>query len=195
MNVLFIHVPKTAGLSIEKSLGLTAARTVGKFRRHFKGNGKYSLGHIDVRKRLKNGAISKEFYKSAFKFCFCRNPFSRAVSHYYYARRKHPDILSPDVSFIDFTRTLEGYGKHFQCQSWYVHGIEFDFIGRFENLEQDFNKVKEATGISGELCKINTTGHTHYFDYYNDESADNIAKFYDEDFKRFGYDNRLLSVL
>lgn len=194
-NVMFIHVPKTGGLSIEKSLCLTIVRTVGKFRNRFTNSGQYSFGHIDVRKRLKNGAISKEFYESAFKFCFCRNPFDRAVSHYFYARYKHPDILSPWVSFIDFTRTLKVYGKTFQCQKYYVDDIDFNFIGRFENLEKDFNKVKEATGITGNLVKMNSTKHKHYSEYYNDESAENIAKFYQEDFERFEYDNRLLSIL
>lgn len=196
---MFVHVPKTAGLSIEKSLGLTVVRTVGKFKRHYENIGHYSFGHIDVRKRLKNGEISKEFYESAFKFCFCRNPFDRAVSHYFYVIRKHPDILSPDVSFIDFTRALGGVNrkrkKAFRSQKFYVFGINFDFIGRFENLEEDFNKVKEFTGISGELVKTNTTGHAHYSEYYNRESAENIAKFYDKDFKRFGYDNRLFPIL
>lgn len=195
MNVLFVHVPKTAGLSIEKSLGLTVARTTGKFKRHFKNNGHYSLGHIDVRKRIKNGAISKRFYDSAFKFCFCRNPFDRAVSHYFYARKKHPDILDPSVSFIDWTRRLKGYGKHFQCQSWYVDGIDFDFIGRFENLEKDFEFVKSATGLNGSLIKTNSTRHGFYWDYYNKESEENVAEFYKKDFKRFGYDNRLFSIL
>lgn len=191
---MFVHVPKTGGLSIEKSLGLTIARTVGKFRRNFKNEGQYSLGHIDVRKRLRRGIISKEFYESAFKFCFCRNPFDRAVSHYFYARAKHPDILNPETSFLDWTRNLEGYGKHFQCQSWYVDEIEFNFIGRFERLENDFNRVKELTGLSGSLVKTNTTNHKHYSEYYNEESTDNVAKFYEKDFKRFGYDNRLLSI-
>ena len=191
---MFIHVPKTAGLAIEKSLGLTLVRWPNRFRKHYKNNGKYSFGHMEVRKRLKSGAISKEFYESAFKFCFCRNPFDRAVSHYFYARHKHPDILLPNVSFIDFTRTLGSYGKTFQSQGYYVDGIKFDFIGRFENLKEDFNKVKEIIGVVGELSKINSSRHTHYSEYYNDESADNVAKFYESDFQRFGYDNRLLSI-
>jgi len=191
---MFIHIPKTGGLSIEKSLGLTVARTRGKFRRHFKHNGHYSFGHLDVRKRLKNGAIPKEFYESAFKFCFSRNPFDRAVSHYFYARQKHPDILNRKVSFIDFTRTLGEFGNTFQCQSYYTDGLDFDFIGKFENLENDFEFIKNATGLHGELVKLNSTNHRFYYDYYNKESEENIARFYEADFKRFGYDNRLFPV-
>ncbi len=186
-NVMFIHIPKTAGSSIEKSLKLMRTRFPGRFKKRFKNSGHHSFGHLDVRKRLRNGAISKEFYESAFKFCFCRNPYDRAVSHYFYVIDKHPDKFSPKISFIDFTRTLGDYGRMFTTQKSYTDGIEFDFIGRFENLKEDFEKVKEIIGVDGELIKMNTTKHMHYSKHYNAESTDNIAKFYQEDFERFGY--------
>lgn len=194
MNVMFVHIPKSAGTSIEKSLGLIRARTPSKFSRLFKNSGQYSFGHIDVRKRLRNGAISKQFYSSAFKFCFCRNPYDRAVSHFFYARKRHPDKFSPKISFIDFTRTLGKYGKMFRTQGFYTKGIKFDFIGRFENLADDFKKIAETIGIDAELICQNKTKHEPYYRYYNSESARNIKEFYREDFKEFGYDNRLFPI-
>jgi len=195
MNVMFIHVPKTAGTSIEKSLGLIRARTPSKFKKLFTNEGQYSFGHVEVRKRLKIGAISKGFYRSAFKFCFCRNPYDRAVSHYFYARKRHPDQFSPKVSFIDFTRTLGNYGKMFRTQNYYTDGIKFDFIGRFERLEKDFQFVAKTIGVNAELIQENRTKHKPYIDYYDYESAYHVAAFYQEDFERFEYDNRLLPIL
>jgi len=190
-NVMFIHIPKAAGTSIEKSLGFIRARTPNKFKRLFNNEGHYSFGHIEIRKRLKNGAISKEFYESAFKFCFCRNPYDRAVSHYFYARGRHPDQFPRSVSFIDFTRTLGNYGKMFRLQKYYTDELKFDFIGRFENLQEDFNKIKNIIGVEAELMITNTTKHRHYSTYYNDESTDNILKFYKDDFDFFGYNYEL----
>lgn len=191
MNAMFIHNPKTAGLSIEEGLGLMPVRTPSKFRKWFTNNGQYSFGHLDVRKRLKSGAISKDFYNSAFKFCFCRNPFDRAVSHYFYVRKKHSDKFSPKVSFIDFTRTLGNY-RFFRLQTYYTDGLDFDFIGRFENLEEDFKKVAAIIGKSCQLREKNKTDHRPYWEYYNDESIANIQQYYKKDFDFFGYDNNLL---
>lgn len=188
-NAVFIHIPKAAGTSIEKSLGLIRARTPGKFARLFTNDGRYSFGHIDVRKRLKNGAISKEFWNSAFKFCFCRNPYDRAVSHYFYARRRHPDKFSPEVSFIDYSRTLGDYGKMFRAQTYYTDELEFDFIGRFENLKHDFMNVARIIGINVNGMRLaNETKHRPYWEYYNEESKANIERFYEKDFEFFGYE-------
>jgi len=195
MNAMFIHVPKTAGTSIEKSLGLIRARTPSKFKKLFTNEGQYSFGHVEVRKRLKNGAISRGFYRSAFKFCFCRNPYDRAVSHYFYARKRHPDKFSPSVSFLDFTRTLGDYGRLFRTQKYYVDKIVFDFIGRFERLEEDYQYVAKTIGVDSKLIQDNRTKHKPYSDYYDYESAYHVATFYQEDFERFGYDNRLLPIL
>ena len=196
MNAIFIHIPKAAGTSIEKSLGFIRARTPARFKNLFNNkSGMYSFGHIEVRKRLADGSISKEFYDSAFKFCFCRNPYDRAVSHYFYARKRHPKEFSPKVSFIDFTRTLGNYGRMFRLQSYYVEKLEFDFIGRFERLKEDFNYIANHLGINAELIKDNATKHKPYWEYYNSESIENVKKFYDKDFKRFGYDNRLFPIL
>jgi len=195
MNAIFIHIPKAAGTSIEKSLGFIRARTPARFKNLFNNkSGMYSFGHIEVRKRLADGSISKEFYDSAFKFCFCRNPYDRAVSHYFYARKRHPKEFSPKVSFIDFTRTLGDYGRMFRLQSYYVEKLEFDFIGRFERLKEDFNYIANHLGINAELIKDNATKHKPYWEYYNSESIENVKKFYDKDFKRFGYDNRLFPI-
>ena len=195
MNVMFVHVPKTAGTSIEKSLGLIRARTPHKFRNLFTNEGQYSFGHLEVRKRLKSRAISKSFYRSAFKFCFCRNPYDRAVSHYFYARKRHPDKFSPSVSFLDFTRTLGDYGRMFRTQKYYVDKIVLDFIGRFERLEEDYRHVAKTIGVDSKLIQDNRTKHKLYSDYYDYESAYHVATFYQEDFERFGYDNRLFSIL
>lgn len=200
-NVMFVHVPKTAGKTIEKALNLTQARTVSKFNARFTGKGQYSFGHIGVRKRILNGEIPKEFYKTAFKFHFTRNPFDRAVSHYHYARLKHSKPVRGhmafplSVTFEEFTRTLGDYKKMFQPQYLYTDGIEFNFVGRFENLINDLEYVSKAVGIKLNMVHENSTEHKPYIEYYNEETANNVREFYKEDFERFGYDNRLFPFL
>ena len=192
MNALFIHIPKAAGTSIEKSLDMIRVRFPSRFEANFKNEGQYCIGHLDVRKRLKSGRITKKFWDSAFKFCFCRNPYDRAVSHYFYARKRHPDKFPRSVSFLDFTKTLGNYGRMFQVQTWYTDGLEFDFIGRYENLEADFAYVAQKLGVKDAvLRRDNKTKHHPYKAYYDDESVDNVRRFYSKDFEYFRYSKGL----
>lgn len=195
-NALFIHIPKTAGTAIEKSLGFRRIRYPSIFDREFNNKGMCGVGHLDIRKRIANGKITKEFYDSAFKFCFCRNPYDRTVSHYFYARHRHPGKFPPSVTFKDYTRTFADYGKMFRPQTWYTYNLNFDFIGRFENLDNDFNIIAEILDIDAKLITTNVTRHLPYWEYYDEEAADNVIKFYREDFEFFGYDenDRLLSI-
>ena len=194
MNAVFIHIPKTAGLYIQAVLRLDVLRYPTRAKRLFKQTGRVTFGHLDYKKLLKRGTVSKEFDQSAFKFAFVRNPFDRAVSHFFYARKKHPDILDPAVDFLTFTRTLADYGRTFQPQYVPIDGLCMDFIGRYESLEKDLSHVARLIGVepAWDVEKQNATNHFPYWTYYDEESEDNVRRFYSEDFRRFGYDDHLL---
>lgn len=62
-----------------------------------------------------------------------------------------------------------------------------DFVGRFENLESDFNRISDQIGISNQLPHINKTTHTKYRDYYNDETKDLVRSIALRDIEMFDY--------
>ncbi len=62
-----------------------------------------------------------------------------------------------------------------------------DFVGKFENLDQDFQSICQKVGISASLPHINKSKRTNYQDYYDAETRDLTARLYAEDIERFGY--------
>lgn len=192
INAVFIHIPKTAGIYIQKVFDLDLYRFPHRVKR-FKNKGHVTFGHLSYRKLLKQRKISREFHRTAFKFAFCRNPYDRAVSHYFYVIKKHPDILTKGTDFLGFTESLNEHRNTFRPQSTWIKGINIDFIGRYERLHDDLYEI--AKRIGKEIMPFdaqNTTDHEPFYKYYCNQSKENIRKFYKVDFETFGYDNNLL---
>jgi len=189
MNALFIHIPKTAGIWVQDSLPMKHCRFPNRARR-FNNKGFVTFGHMDPRR-----FANKKFLQSAFIFAFCRNPYDRAVSHYCYARRKHPDILSPSTSFVKWTERLGSYRGKFRPQSTWIDKIRVDYIGKYERLYEDIFTIAEYLRV--DIRKIppqNVTRHKPYKQFYCEQSKENIERYYKRDFDRFGYkhDDNLL---
>ena len=66
--------------------------------------------------------------------------------------------------------------------------VMVDFIGRFENLETDFNRISDQIGISNQLPHVNRTKHTKYRDYYNAESKKLVHAIALRDIEMFDYE-------
>lgn len=188
MNSVFIHIPKTGGTTIQECLGLEKFRYLHRVS-NFKQEGNVTFGHINYKRLLREGLISKSFDENSFKFAFTRNPYDRAVSIFHWHKKKNE--ISKDLSFLDFSRNLKRTGY----QKTYVKGVKLDFLGRYENFEQDLKYVANILGIDlKEVPRLNATKHRPYYTYYCEESKYNVEEYYRRDFEHFGYeqDNNLL---
>lgn len=167
-RLLFIHINKTGGVSIERALGIQGDRQ-----------------HHTIQQCEQ--LLNPSEWERTFKFCFVRNPWDKMVSLYNFRKQKHG--LDPTISFEDFCRNPVGNAR--TQLSWITNtagNVSVDFIGRFERLEQDFAKLCDLIGIKNiQLGHENSTKRGPYTDYYNDQTRELVAERYQGDIEYFGY--------
>jgi hypothetical protein len=191
---IFIHIQKTAGTSITNSL-YNLPETENLHHSH----------------SMINLLVDDE-YEDYFKFCFVRNPFDRLISWYNMILQKgfHNDwskyILENSTNFSEFLEltdiVIERNPLELQSQVGYPKSISFnqldyisdnlgniqcDFIGRFENINDDFNILSQMLNIKLELNHLNKFKHNHYKDYYNQIDLEKVSNLYKRDIEYFNY--------
>ena len=127
-------------------------------------------------------------WRSYYKFSFERNPWDRQVSWYHYKTKSK----SPRLPFAAFNSDRRrGY-----VENWELYtqdgDIALDFVGRFENLAEDFARVLAAIGLAGRvtlpLTNVSKDRGKDYRDYYDAESRALIADWYSREIAHFGYE-------
>lgn len=167
-NCVFVHVPKTAGKSIESYfldlLGLSWEQRAPLLLRpnNNPARGPERLAHLTAAEYVELNYLTEEQFASAYRFSFVRNPWSRLVSEYryrqHYRRFSFSEFVShhlPPVGMSDAYRHIMP-----QCDYLYAANGELlvDFVGRFENLEADFSKVCEQLELEPRpLARVNHT--------------------------------------
>jgi chondroitin 4-sulfotransferase 11 len=159
-------------------------------------------------------------YRNYFKFGFVRNPWDRLVSCYgekvYRPNSSDPkekcSLKSPRgeesvfymcMPFEEFVERVyqipdEEADAHFRSQSATFYGDEAgnillaDFIGRFENLDRDFENVKSRIGLDEKSIlrhelKTRTRGGQEYQSFYNPRTRELVAQRYESDIRLFNY--------
>jgi hypothetical protein len=125
-----------------------------------------------------------------FKFTFARNPWSRVVSRYFYARKM--GFISKSQSFEDYV-TWVVKCKNGNSVSDFISDDDgnnmIDYVGKIENMEQNFRYVCSKIGLDiPDIKHINNTKHKPYIEYYNNKMKKLVAEKYAKDIERFNYE-------
>jgi hypothetical protein len=133
--------------------------------------------------------LGEATWRSYFKFAFERNPWDRQVSWYHYKMRNKPPARR--LNFDEFNSDP----RRARAGNWELYTIDgvvaVDFIGRYENLTEDFARTLDRLRLKDvlELNPINVSDQrkVDYRSYYTDESRALIGKWYQQEIEHFGY--------
>jgi len=170
-NCLFVHIPKTAGRSVEmyfmNKLGLDREISSDRAQLLITDNddparGTEKQSHLSASEYVQCGHVTQTEFSSLYKFSFVRNPWSRLVSEYRYR-----SFLS-HKSFKDFVMNkLPAPGwddkyRHIMPQTEMLYDSDgnllVDFVGKFEHLNRDFEQVCKQLGFDdSSLSHINSS--------------------------------------
>lgn len=207
----FIHIsiPRTATTCVNNTLGNTT-------------HPEPHLHHMGISevKPLNNGIPID--ITDFFKFTFVRNPFDRLVSLYCEFRKNRGHKYSGQIvydkpllsefdtdseigSFKNFVNNLEKSpwinDLFFKPQFNYININNknvMNFIGKFENLNEDWNKIKNKIGYPNSTLnihhplepngKLRGSHHKHYKEYYSKSEIKVVKRIYSKDLEYFNYE-------
>ena len=157
-----------------------------------------------------------------FKFAFSRDPYSRIVSAFHHFKKYHnfnvyenfEDFIlnnfkgkdgsvsllhskAHESTYLRHSPTGAYYNDHFDLQTSFMVNedgkIELDFVGKTENLPEDFHAACDKIRIDKIENKVlNSTPHDEHMKYFEGENGrdklDTVNLLYEEDFINFNYE-------
>lgn len=205
-NIIFIHVPKCAGTTIEKILGTCTEREYYALRKkaeQWNNKTPQHLTYLELKNKL---TINWSDY---YTFSVVRNPYSRFVSEYNYRKDLFSKTKRPEhdpKTFSEFITNLSmgvnerilAFDGHLETQSSFLKNeaniLESSIqIFKFEDLAPCWTMLEEKTGVaySIDLWSRKSNVEIPYQEFYTPETKNIIYNFYKEDFDNFGYSAEL----
>ena len=211
MKAIFIHVHKTGGTYLSYMLNKYYGFKNYYIRRpdhdQFCFNKKKTTKYINYENRVhgvlmyyktsayinKKMNMTPQKWDSYYKFCFIRNPYDKIISAWNHVNRYN----IPFENYLNLKDTCNDveYMHLFMPQIRNIINerglININFIGKFENLEEDFQTVLKNIGFKNivhEVAKkMNARPHDHYTKYYNQTILDRVNVLLREDFEGLDY--------
>jgi hypothetical protein len=191
---LFVHIPKTAGNSIQSVLRDYSEDELVALRNEQDGIERFGLRNPKYKIRKHStlaeyrDALRQGQFAELYKFTCVRNPWDRMVSYYFtptqntavWDRKKFKKVIGKALAVADYLSLSERDNNPFG---------NVNYVMRFENLADDFRAVCVALDISAStLPQYNRSNREHYSVYYDDELRDLVRARFAAEIERFGYE-------
>lgn len=205
-KIVFIHIPKCAGTTIEKIIGTCSPREL------FSHKPINQFGQLKTPQHMTFAELKSNLeidWTKFYTFSVIRNPYSRFVSEYNYRKEIFTKTKNPahdPGTFSSFVESLQlepsqrifKFDGHLETQSSFLkneNNIIDPSIQLFtiENLTPCWAMLEEKTGIkyANYLWSRKSNDSSPYQTFYTNDTKDLIYNFYKEDFDNFGYSQNL----
>lgn len=174
-KVIFLHIPKCAGKTVEHLL-------FGRNAEPRSADHRLPYQYIEE--------FGEEVWNEYFKCAFVRNPFDKLVSSYLYRKARWKNIGKND--FRHYVHWKMGSPQDYIEQTeWTIsNGKPIDFIGRVENFTPHMNVLLQKLNyhVVDDMPKLNQgSAKPHYSTYYDNETIELVSKMFKNDLQEFGY--------
>ncbi len=150
-------------------------------------------GHISLQQVQTH--LPEDIWRSYFKFAFVRNPFDRYVSVCSFLNRGQSDFDERASQFMERALQVGRFRQRILVRpqsDMLVNSegyLQMDFIGHYETLQQDFDRICEQLNLQKQqLVKNNASVHRSFRQYYQTPTLTQIVSlFYQRDFQLFNY--------
>ena len=145
------------------------------------------IHHIDrIQHRPVQECRQTEFWeKTYFKASFVRNPYDLVVS----AWPKDVDFTQWVIQQVATRKSLVSrWGSQYDYLSNHRKELMVDWIGKYEQMDKDWEKFCYLTKIEhNPLKRLNTSWKKPYHEYYNESTYQIVSKLFQKDLQYFGY--------
>lgn len=216
---IYIKSLKTGGTSVEAALsnhcsGSDIVTPLGDYRCNRDKKDRFihqSMNAMDYQQHDSaltiRSKVPAEIWANYYKFSIARNPWDRAVSYFYWAKRQDPAI-NPRKRFYHYLgfpsnklgRLRIMFSDFIKTDEWKINDSFYiiddrlcvDFVIRYENLFGDFEEVCKELGLPSTALPRLKAGFRqqryHYSEYFDEESKAIVAKKHKNDIRFFGYE-------
>lgn len=197
---IFVHIPKTAGTSLERSLRSLRGNNPRWLTKQHKHE---SLSELDQNVHTRRSRMDRMWGRSPinyFTFGFVRNPWDRMSSLYRWIveRSAKRDIVTI-TSFKDFlvqARDGVDWIHHFHSMKPQVDFFTFDegimkidYLGHYEYLNEDLKEIEKLIGCIIDIPHRNRSSNAmkDYRKEYDDDMIQIVESLFKDDISHFGY--------
>jgi len=169
-DIIFVHIPRTAGTSTCGYFGID--------------------NNHDTAKQLRQGDPQR--WINAFTFAIVRNPWDRAVSYWSRIHRRRLTTQSfPEWVKEGMPPFWDGAVHPLDTSGFVTSNglVLVDYLGQYETLQNSIRYVVHSTEFvpSRDFPHVRRIERKHYSTYYDDKAMEIVAGFCKWEIDRFGY--------